>query len=44
MNLDIRKNVIDKIKEGIFGYSDPKDDYYEALISWYLKHYKINGF
>lgn len=39
---EILNPLIDKIKEGIFGYSDPKDDYYEALISWYLKHYKIN--
>lgn len=39
---EILNPLIDKIKEGIFGYSDPKDDYYEALISWYLKHYKVN--
>ena len=39
---EILNPLISKIKEGVFGYSDPKDDYYEALISWYLKHYKVN--
>lgn len=38
---EIINPLVDKIKEGIFGYSDPKDDYYEALKNWYLRHYNV---
>jgi len=39
---EIINPLIDKIKEGVFGYSDPKDDYFEAIKNWYLKHYNVN--
>ncbi|MBQ1967648.1 MAG: hypothetical protein II356_06705, partial [Clostridia bacterium] len=27
------------VDKGIFGYSDPKDDYFEVVISWFKKHF-----
>ena len=32
--------LIDKVNEGIFGYSDPKDDLYEAISNWYLRSHE----
>lgn len=29
-----------KVCHGIFGYSEPLDDYYEALKEWFIKHYE----
>lgn len=37
----IIKPLIDKAKEGIFGYSEPKDDLYESISNWYLKSHNI---
>ena len=36
--------IIDKVKEGIFGYSDPKDDLFDSIINWQFRHngLKIN--
>ena len=34
--------LIERIKHGIFGYTDPKADYYDAISNWFEKHYKIN--
>ena len=37
------ESVINALREyvdkGIFGYSDPKDDYYEVVINWFKKHF-----
>ena len=27
------------VDKGIFGYSDPKDDYFEVVINWFKKHF-----
>lgn len=27
------------VNKGIFGYSDPKDDYFEVVIAWFKKHF-----
>ena len=35
-------SLINKAKEGVFGYSDPKIDYYNALIDWYKTEYDVN--
>ncbi|MBP5242266.1 MAG: aminotransferase class I/II-fold pyridoxal phosphate-dependent enzyme, partial [Clostridia bacterium] len=29
----------EKIKHGVFGYSDPKEDYFAAVRSWFSAHY-----
>ena len=34
--------IIERVKHGIFGYSEPKDDYYLAVHNWFLNQYGIN--
>ena len=34
--------LVNKVKEGIFGYSEPLDSYFDTLINWYNKHYNWN--
>lgn len=34
--------IIERVKHGIFGYSEPKDDYYLAVHNWFLNQYEIN--
>ena len=36
---EVIDTLINKSKHGIFGYSEPLDSYFEALKSWFLKHY-----
>ena len=31
--------LVNKAREGIFGYSEPLDSYYDSLSNWYTKHY-----
>lgn len=44
MDFQTPKEVIDaiikKAKHGIFGYSEPLDDYFIALENWFINHYK----
>lgn len=36
---EIRKAIVEYSKEGIYGYTYPGDNYYNALSNWYLKHF-----
>lgn len=36
----IRESLTDVISHGIFGYSDGKDDYDQALQYWFEKHFQ----
>lgn len=36
---DVINPLISKVNEGIFGYSDVKDDLLESISNWYLKSY-----
>lgn len=40
----ITNALINRVEHGIFGYTEPKDDYYEAIINWYHKRFdfKVN--
>ncbi len=35
----VTKALSDYVTKGIFGYSDPKDSYFDAVISWFRKHF-----
>ena len=39
---EVINELILKSKHGIFGYSEPLDDYFEILNSWFLKHYSYS--
>lgn len=43
MDFRLPQEVLDDlaavVSHGIFGYTDPKDDYYEALLGWYQKQF-----
>ena len=34
--------LIERVQHGIFGYTDPKDDYYNAVSNWFKNHYKVD--
>ena len=34
--------LLERVNHGVFGYTDPKDDYYDAVIYWFKKHYKLD--
>ena len=36
---DVLEDLRKCLEHGIFGYTDPKDDYYEALHGWFLRHH-----
>ncbi|MGM9971960.1 MAG: MalY/PatB family protein [Anaeroplasmataceae bacterium] len=36
---EIKKAIIEKAEHGIFGYSEPLDDYFEAFNNWFYKHH-----
>lgn len=38
--LPIRNRMQKIVEHGIFGYSDRKDDYFEALCRWYENHFQ----
>lgn len=46
MDFKIPTEITDAIKKrvdhGIFGYSEPLDDYYDSLRDWYLRRYSYN--
>lgn len=39
---EIEEAIINVAKHGIYGYSSPKNDYYEAIRKWYLDRYNVN--
>lgn len=39
---EILNPLIKRINHGIFGYTDPKDDYYKVVANWFERHYRIN--
>ena len=46
MDFRLPEDILDKLKDifnqGVFGYSEPLDSYYDALISWNKNHYDLN--
>ena len=46
MDFPLPSSILDKFKDifnqGIFGYSEPLDSYYDALIAWNKRHYKLD--
>ncbi len=38
---EVINSLVNKAKEGVFGYSDPKGDYYNAIIDWYKNQYDV---
>ena len=38
---EVIDSLVNKSKEGVFGYSDPKGDYYNAIIDWYKNQYDV---
>ena len=46
MDFELPDIIIDKLKEvlnnKIFGYSEPLDDYYDAIIEWNKNHYNLD--
>lgn len=35
----IQKSLSDAVAHGIYGYSEGKDDYFQAAAGWYEKHF-----
>ena len=35
----IQKSLTDAVAHGIYGYSEGKDDYFQAAAGWYEKHF-----
>ncbi|WP_029320224.1 MalY/PatB family protein [Butyrivibrio sp. AE3004] len=38
---EIIEDIEKRVKHGIFGYTDPKEDYYAAVRNWFLKRHGI---
>ena len=38
---EIKKAIIKRAEEGIFGYTEPMNSFYEALISWYRDYHDV---
>ncbi len=36
---EVLDDILSRVNHGIFGYTDPKEDYNEALKNWYLKRH-----
>lgn len=36
---EVISDLQERVAHGIFGYTDPKEDYYEALHGWFLRHH-----
>ncbi len=40
---DILVDIKDRISHGIFGYTDPKKDYFDSVIDWFYTHFGWKG-
>lgn len=40
---DILEDIKDRISHGIFGYTDPKKDYFDSVLDWFYIHFGWKG-
>ena len=47
MDFALPENILDDIKKrvshGIFGYTDPKREYFDSVIGWFYSHFGWEG-
>lgn len=38
---EVLNDITERVNHGIFGYTDPKDDYFEVIQNWYENQYNV---